>query len=408
MHNDPEKPPMLQSTTQNLPNRLRDRDRVLAELGLSEFLKPEDFYLSSAGSTTSTGPPTRDCSSPCPKNSRARFSLYLQCGDFDIDLRTMKETPKTLVSEKGYRRIVFGDHGPYLEFTADQVHLPSFPFVRRKPHHAFYDEHWFMQDKFLKSCLFLSNREKDRNERTSASRSSGTTKATQNDLTDAEWAAIEEQAAKAIAAEEIIMRPDTVRPAGRREDALSRPPGSFLREREFAYLYAQKRTVASKPNPPHTGKFWCDNDRPEGYADYQVGFFYLECSKEVVLVVRDEVHSETRNKNKNQNENSHTHLDHVVEDHISTKAQKSSTSTPTFLTQEQLQEQQQCSCSSAESRTKTTTETVVKSGEDMPRKEKRSRWNRGKEKSVLRHSGREKTAVRSSAGSLDELQLFLG
>ncbi|CAD7944446.1 unnamed protein product, partial [Amoebophrya sp. A120] len=366
---------MLQSTTQNLPNRLRDRDRVLAELGLPEFLKPEDFYLSSAASTS-----TRDfCStSSRPKNSRARFSLYLQCGDFDIDLRTMKETPKTLVSEKGYRRIVFGDHGPYLEFTAEQIHLPSFPFVRRKPHHAFYDEHWFMQDKFLKSCLFLSNREKNKSvERTSASRSSGTRKATQNDLTDAEWAAIDDHAAKAIAAEE-IMRPDTVRPADRRVVALS-PPRSFLiREREFAYLYAQKRTVASKPNPPHTGKFWCDNDRPEGYADYQVGFFYLECSKEVVLVLRDEVHFETKNKNQNEHPDPHTHLDHVVEDqHISTNAQ-SSASTATFLTQEQLQEQQQCSYGSAESRTKTATETVVKSGEDMPRKEKRSRWNRGK------------------------------
>ena len=44
-----------------------------------------------------------------------------------------------------------------------------------------------------------------------------------------------------------------------------------------AKLYEQLRTVESRPNPPKEGRYWCANDRPEGYADYRVGLFYLSC-----------------------------------------------------------------------------------------------------------------------------------
>ena len=34
---------------------------------------------------------------------------------------------KLNVLARGYERIVYGDHGPYLELTASQIHWPSFP-----------------------------------------------------------------------------------------------------------------------------------------------------------------------------------------------------------------------------------------------------------------------------------------
>mmetsp|Transcript_15704 Transcript_15704/g.37078 ORF Transcript_15704/g.37078 Transcript_15704/m.37078 type:complete len:242 (-) Transcript_15704:74-799(-) len=40
----------------------------------------------------------------------------------------------------GYRRILYGDHGPYIEFTSAQICWESFPVVRHsKPLHAYYD-----------------------------------------------------------------------------------------------------------------------------------------------------------------------------------------------------------------------------------------------------------------------------
>ena len=39
-------------------------------------------------------------------------------------------------------------------------------------------------------------------------------------------------------------------------------------------LYVQKRTVAHLPNPP-SGQYSCNNNRPEGYADYKVGMLYI-------------------------------------------------------------------------------------------------------------------------------------
>jgi hypothetical protein len=41
-----------------------------------------------------------------------------------------------------------------------------------------------------------------------------------------------------------------------------------------AQIYHQRRTVKALPNPPHTGKYWADNNRLEGYADYRIGFYY--------------------------------------------------------------------------------------------------------------------------------------
>jgi hypothetical protein len=52
-----------------------------------------------------------------------------------------------------------------------------------------------------------------------------------------------------------------------------------------AKVYEQAKTVADKPNPPRTGTQWQWNNRPEGYADYIVGMFYVSCFQ--VMVERD-------------------------------------------------------------------------------------------------------------------------
>jgi hypothetical protein len=41
-------------------------------------------------------------------------------------------------------------------------------------------------------------------------------------------------------------------------------------------IYHQRRSVKNLPNPPHTGRHWTDNNRSEGYADYRIGFYYID------------------------------------------------------------------------------------------------------------------------------------
>eukprot|EP00747_Dinoflagellata_sp_TGD_P207907 gnl/TRDRNA2_/TRDRNA2_81443_c0_seq1.p1 gnl/TRDRNA2_/TRDRNA2_81443_c0~~gnl/TRDRNA2_/TRDRNA2_81443_c0_seq1.p1 ORF type:complete len:492 (+),score=72.83 gnl/TRDRNA2_/TRDRNA2_81443_c0_seq1:59-1477(+) len=48
-------------------------------------------------------------------------------------------------------------------------------------------------------------------------------------------------------------------------------------------LYAQKRNVSDKPNPPWGQWAYCNN-RPEGYADYRVSKFYVPCEVHEVAV----------------------------------------------------------------------------------------------------------------------------
>jgi len=49
-----------------------------------------------------------------------------------------------------------------------------------------------------------------------------------------------------------------------------------LQNGERIKLYCQKKTVADRPNPPKQGRFSTANDRPEGYADYRPGRFYVD------------------------------------------------------------------------------------------------------------------------------------
>lgn len=50
----------------------------------------------------------------------------------------------TLIS-RGYKRIVYGDHGPYIEFEKSTVDFTGFTF-KQKSMHAWYDE-WYSKDR---------------------------------------------------------------------------------------------------------------------------------------------------------------------------------------------------------------------------------------------------------------------
>ena len=84
------------SSTAILANRARDKHRVEGALGLSEFGDViTEFYAAKSG--------------------------LLPLG-------------------LGYERIVYGDHGPYVEFTPEQICWSSFPNFVERPHTCFYDE----------------------------------------------------------------------------------------------------------------------------------------------------------------------------------------------------------------------------------------------------------------------------
>lgn len=91
---NPQPTPPSKSTTLDLPNRLADKANVESKLGL-----PEDG---------------------------ASFSGQIQ-------------TPNGNLIASGYARIVYGDHGPYIEFAANQVSLTDWD-IRRKGETSWYDE----------------------------------------------------------------------------------------------------------------------------------------------------------------------------------------------------------------------------------------------------------------------------
>lgn len=143
----------VRSTTAILPNRERDRMRVENGLGLPEF-----------GDTTT--------------------EIYaVQSGLLPVAL--------------GYDRIVYGDHGPYVELAAHHICWSSFPNFVERPSSCFFDECWTADGMTM--------------------------------------------------------------------------------------LYAQKRVVANKPNPP-CGPWSVQNNRSEGYANYLVGKFYVACEVGTIAV----------------------------------------------------------------------------------------------------------------------------
>lgn len=135
------------------PNRERDKERVESTLGLPEFGdNSTEFYA-------------------------------VKCGLAPIAM--------------GYDRVVYGDHGPYVELSPEHICWPTFQSFVQKPEISFYDEFW--------TC-----------------------------------------------------------------------DGSTM-------LYAQKRPVLNKPNPP-CGPYAVQNNRREGYANYLAGKYYLSADADTIAV----------------------------------------------------------------------------------------------------------------------------
>lgn len=78
-------------------------------------------------------------------------------------------------------------------------------------------------------------------------------------------------------------------------------------------LYAQKRTVVNKPNPP-SGPWSAQNNRPEGYANYLIGKFYLACEPNVITVNRPYSKKKRRGKAKEGQEAGEVPETDIVED----------------------------------------------------------------------------------------------
>ena len=58
--------------------------------------------------------------------------------------------------------------------------------------------------------------------------------------------------------------------------------------------YEQKRSVKGKPNPP-AGSWSVSLNRPDGYADYQIGMIYIAADK--IKVLNHELRDENNDKN---------------------------------------------------------------------------------------------------------------
>lgn len=146
----------VRSSTAFLPNRESDKRRVEETLGLSEFGdNSTQFYAARSG--------------------------LVPVG-------------------VGYDRIVYGDHGPYVELSTHHICWQTFPNFVEKPACSFFDECWTADGHTM--------------------------------------------------------------------------------------LYAQKRPVTNKPNPP-AGDWAVQNNRREGYANYLIGKFYLACEADVIGVIRN-------------------------------------------------------------------------------------------------------------------------
>ncbi|CAK8992128.1 Polyphosphoinositide phosphatase [Durusdinium trenchii] len=147
------------------------------------------------------------------KSSRVENSLGL--AEFGDAWTEFYSSINGLPVARGYDRIVYGDHGPYVEFSSHQLCWSTFPVFVEKPEMSFFDEYYTLE-------------------------------------------------------------------------------GSTM-------LYAQKRTVVNKPNPP-CGPWSAQNNRPEGYANYLIGKFYLACEPNVITISRPSSKKKRRGKPKECND----------------------------------------------------------------------------------------------------------
>eukprot|EP00971_Amphidinium_carterae_P076774 1516484-Amphidinium_carterae.1 len=99
------------TTTADSWNRLRDKERVERELGLEEHGHNQEVLVA-------RGLP-----------ASIDVCMLLKAGLLQLG--------------SGYRRVLYGDHGPYVELLPEQIHWPAFTRSRRKGHAlAYYDEHY--------------------------------------------------------------------------------------------------------------------------------------------------------------------------------------------------------------------------------------------------------------------------
>ena len=56
---------------------------------------------------------------------------------------------KKPLCSRGYRRIVYGDHGPYIEFERDKISWDSFPVLSKKSKFLYYDERFTKDRKYM-------------------------------------------------------------------------------------------------------------------------------------------------------------------------------------------------------------------------------------------------------------------
>lgn len=119
----------VRTTTVDSENRRRDQVRVERELGLPEF-GPSAALL--------RGPDSKSAARERRANRSSYVLLFLTRGEWGQSSGG-EEIPLTLAAQ-GYTRIVYGDHGPYIELASHQINWASFPYVNPKPDYSFYDE----------------------------------------------------------------------------------------------------------------------------------------------------------------------------------------------------------------------------------------------------------------------------
>ncbi|CAD7936400.1 unnamed protein product [Amoebophrya sp. A120] len=184
----------------------------LTRAGAASSTCPHDFPQQSPGTpSTSASTPTKNGNDPTNLFARQHSTGGSSCGgsavseDYcsgtnltcdsgtNVDSQTSCE-PQIVAF--GYERIVYGDHGPYVELAAHQINWEAFPFFHEKPGYSYYDE-YYAKNKIM--------------------------------------------------------------------------------------LYAQKKFVTNKKSPPKTGQYSTDNQRPEGYANYVPGCFYIAADATVLM-----------------------------------------------------------------------------------------------------------------------------
>merc|ERR1719353_479846 len=73
--------------------------------------------------------------------ARVESQMRLREQGDDETLFVDPKDPSVIVG-RGYRRVLYGDHGPYLEFAKHQVRWASFPRVKVKGPYSYYHEHY--------------------------------------------------------------------------------------------------------------------------------------------------------------------------------------------------------------------------------------------------------------------------